>query len=61
MMDKCEEYSNYINEYLRNNPGDIKVKITPEVRYLLYQHYLLGYNDGLSKGMKAAEKVLNEK
>ena len=61
MMDKYEEYSDYINEYLRNNPGDIKVKITPEVRYLLYQHYLLGYNDGLSKGMKAVEKVLNEK
>lgn len=60
-MDKYEEYSNYIKEYLRNNPGDITVKITPEVRYLLYQHYLLGYNDGLSKGMKAVEKVLNEK
>ena len=60
MIDKCEEYSNYINEYLKNNPGDITVKITPEVKYLLYQHYLLGYNDGLSKGIEAVGK-LNEK
>ena len=64
MMDKCEEYSNYINEYLKNNPRDITVKITPEVKYLLYQQYLIGYNDGLSKGiegMKAIGKHLNEK
>ena len=61
MMNKCEEYSNYIKEYLKNNPGDITVKITPEVKYLLYQQYLIGYNDGLSKGMEAVEKVLNEK
>ena len=56
-MNKFEEYSNYIKEYLKNNPGDIKVKITPEVRYLLCQYYLLGYNDALSESIKAFKSV----